>query len=180
MPRAGYHRWLVASMLTALAVTVGYLFAPVPNLELITAVIVAAGFLTGPGFGLLTGAAAMLIYSLFNSWGAPMPLLLLAQITGMALAGAVGGLLPPLRWLERPPMIRGALFGLIGFVLTLVYDIMTTLSFAPVLTGGDSGKILAIFINGALFYGLHLLSNTLIFALLLPLLLERLRPFIRR
>lgn len=180
MPRAGYHKWLVASMLTALAVTVGYLFALVPNLELITAVIVVSGFLTGPGFGLLIGAAAMLIYSLFNNWGAPMPLLLLAQMAGMALAGAAGGLLPLRGWLERPPVIRGAFFGLLGFVLTLVYDILTTLSFALVVTGGDFGKILAIFINGALFTGLHLLSNTLIFALLLPLLLERLRPFIRR
>jgi len=43
------------------------------------------------------------------------------------------------------------------------------------MAGGEAGKIWASFLYGMAFYGLHLLSNTLIFALLLPLLLERLR-----
>lgn len=173
--RAGYYNWLLAALLVALCVTVGYLFLAIPNVEMFTAAVFVSGFLTGAGRGTLIGAAAALLFSFFNPYGAAAPPLLLAQIAGTALAGLAGGLVQRARWLERPVWIRTALFGCTGLFLTLIYDVLTTLSFAVIMAGGEAGKIWASFLYGMAFYGLHLLSNTLIFALLLPLLLERLR-----
>jgi hypothetical protein len=178
--RAGYHKWLLAAMLIALCVTIGYLFLFIPNLELFTAAVVASGFLTGPGLGLLIGAAAALLFSLFNPYGAPTPPLLLAQIAGMALVGWSGGWLRRPVWQDRSLAAKAFFLGAIGFILTLIYDVLTTLSFALVMAGGDARKIWASFIYGMGFYGLHLLSNTLIFALLLPPLLQRLRHITTR
>jgi hypothetical protein len=178
--RAAYHRWLLAALLVALCVTIGYLFLAIPNVEMFTAAIFASGFLVGAGLGALIGAISALLFSLFNPYGAPTPPLLIAQITCMALTGAVAGWLRNCGWLARPAWARAALFGMLGFLLTLIYDVLTTLSFALIMTGGEAKKIWASFIFGLGFYGLHLLSNTLIFALLVPLLLERLRRITTR
>jgi hypothetical protein len=178
--RAGYYYWLLAALLVALSVTVGYLFIAIPNVEMFTAAVFVSGFLTGPGRGALIGAAAALLFSLFNPYGAAAPPLLLTQIISMALTGLAGGLVQRARWLERPVWIRTALFGGAGLLLTLIYDVLTTLSFAIIMAGGDAAKVWASFVYGMAFYGLHMISNTLIFALLLPLLLERLRFIITR
>jgi len=178
--RAGYYNWLLSALLVALCVTVGYLFLAIPNVEMFTAAVFVSGFLTGAGRGALIGAAAALLFSLFNPYGAAAPPLLLAQITGMVLTGLAGGLVQRTHWLGRPVWIRTALFGGAGLLLTLIYDVLTTLSFALVMAGGKAEKVWASFVYGMAFYGLHLFSNTLIFALLLPLLLERLRFIINR
>ncbi len=172
-----YYKWLLAALLVALCVTLGYLFLAIPNLEMFTAGVFASGFLTGPGIGLVIGALSALLFSLFNPYGAPTPPLLLAQILGIALAGTVGGWMRNGRWLARPPWAQALLFGGLGFILTLIYDILTTLSFALLIAGGDSRQIVTAFISGMAFYGIHLLGNTLVFALLLPALLQRLRRF---
>jgi len=172
--RPFYYKWLLAALLVALCVTLGYLFLAIPNVEMITAAVFASGFLAGSRLGTLIGAAAALLFSLFNPYGAPTPPLLLAQMTSMALTGMAGGWLRHTRWLTWTPWMRALASGGAGFVLTLVYDVLTTLSFAVLMAGGDLRKIWASFIYGMAFYGLHLLSNTLTFALLLPVLLQRL------
>lgn len=173
--RVPYHRWLRAALLVALCVAAGYLFVAIPNVEMFTAAVFVAGYLCGPGLGVLIGAISALLFFLFNPYGASPPPLLAAQIISISLVGWTGGKLQKSDMLVRPPWARAALFGATGFVLTLMYDVLTTLSFALFLADGVPGKIWAIFIAGSFFSGLHLLSNSLIFALLLPLLLERLR-----
>jgi hypothetical protein len=170
----GYHKWLLAALLIALCVAIGYLFLAIPNLEMFTAAVFTSGFLTAPVAGGLIGAASALLFSLFNPYGAPTPLLLLAQMAALALTGLTGGWLYRSRWRERPAWWQAGVLGALGFALTLCYDILTTLSFALMMSGGEVRKIWASFVYGMAFYGLHLLSNTLIFTLLLPLLLGRL------
>jgi len=167
-----YHIWLTAAICIALAVTMGYLLAPVPNVELMSATLFISGALLGAPAGAGTGASAALIFSLLNPMGTAAPPLLLAQMSGMAIIGATGGLAAGLRAAGRR---RSLLFGCIGITVTLLYDLLTTLSFAPFVAGGDPAAWLALFAAGAPFYLIHLSVNGMVFALLVPLVLDRVR-----
>ena len=61
---------LLASLLVATAVALGYALAAVPNVELMTVTVFIAGYLLGAGAGVLVGMAAIALYSTFNPLGA--------------------------------------------------------------------------------------------------------------
>ena len=79
------------ALLVAVSVAVGYLLAPVPNFELISACIFTAGVLQGVRRGAVVGALAELLYSSLNPYGAaPLPLLV-SQVLGMTAIGVFTG-----------------------------------------------------------------------------------------
>ena len=152
----------------------GYLFLSIPNVELVTATVFIAGFLLGPLVGSVVGVVTEIIYSGLNPMGMAAPNLLIAQIVGMAVTGYVGGLVRRNGWHEKTTIARLFIFGATGFILTLVFDVLTTLSFVIIMSGGDLNKILSSFAFGMGFYVIHIGVNTAIFAVLVPLLLSRL------
>ena len=60
-------RALLASLLVAVAVSLGYVLAAVPNVELMTVTVFVSGFLLGPKFGVGIGAASVVLFSVFKS-----------------------------------------------------------------------------------------------------------------
>jgi energy-coupling factor transport system substrate-specific component len=165
-------------MLTAVGVILGYLFLSIPNVELVTATVFIAGFFLGPLFGFIVGILTEFIYSALNPMGMAAPNLLIAQILGMALAGYVGGIARQTGWYEKAPLVRIILFGTAGFLITLIFDVLTTLSFTLIMSGGDLNKILSSFLFGMTFYFIHIIINTVVFAILVPLLISRLSQFV--
>jgi hypothetical protein len=170
---------LLSAVFVALSLTLGYLFLLIPNVEFLTASVFISGYWVGPLYGALVGLLAEWIFSMTNPMGAPTLPLLLAQMFAMMLVGWMGGWARKLNWMKQPDLRRLLLFAVAGFVLTLIFDVLTTLSFALFMFGADYSKILSSFIYGALFYGIHLAGNTLIFALVIPFLLQRLATIIR-
>jgi hypothetical protein len=166
---------ILMAIFIGLAIAGGLVMAQIPNVELITAVIFLSGMMLGMGRGIIVGAVAEFLYSFFNPYGAAAPPLLIAQIISMTLVGATGGLIQ--NWFGRriPP---AWLLGILGFILTFIFDLLTTLSFTLVAGLGFSGFLTAAAF-GLYFYVLHQISNTLIFALLLPICVRQLRhlPF---
>ncbi|MBD3384603.1 ECF transporter S component [candidate division KSB1 bacterium] len=162
---------VLAALLTGLAVAVGFVFIYIPNIELFTASVFIAGYILGPAYGILVGVLSRLIFSLLNPMGMSSPPLLLAQLFSMLLVGWTGGLFRRLRVSGLP---RVALFGVAGFLLTLIYTVLTTLSFLIVSVGFDRQKILSTFAIGTIFTTVHVIGNAIIFSLLVPLILKRL------
>jgi energy-coupling factor transport system substrate-specific component len=166
-------RLILSGVLSALCIVIGYLFLLVPNVEMITAAVFISGAIVGPGYGTLAGAVAELVYSLFNPYGAAAPPLLLVQVFCFALIGFMGG------WAGRRTWQRSAstmiLFGGLGLVLTLMFDLLTTLSFSLFLTDFELKKTAAFFISGAPFYLIHGGVNVIIFAAVVPWILPRLQ-----
>jgi hypothetical protein len=156
-------------MFVALAVAMGYIFLAVPNVEMISATVFIAGAVSGPLYGALIGGAAELLFSLFNPMGTAAPPLLVAQVLSFVVIGLIGGCvgLPRRAALWRKTIV----YGICGFALTLLYDVLTTLSFSLFIAGDDLAKIVAIFTTGALFYITHMLVNTIIFSTIVPILL---------
>lgn len=162
----------LAALFTAIAVVLGYLFLTVPNVELVTATVFVSGFVLGPLHGCIVGIVTEVIYSGLNPMGMATPNLLIAQALGMALAGYVGGLFHRRRWHLRPALVRYLIFGLAGFLITLVFDVLTTLSFALFMSEPNLNKIMSSFIIGMSFYIVHLVINTVVFAGLVPIILS--------
>ncbi len=167
---------ILASLLTALSVTVGYIFLLIPNVELITATVFISGFIMGPLFGAIIGIIAEFLFSMFNPYGVPMFPLLMAQIITFGFIGFVGGIYR-LTFNKKKSYITRFIFpALYGFVLTLIYDILTSLSYVVFATDVNIKKIITMFISGMVFYMTHAGVNTLIFATIVPILLIRLQP----
>jgi len=164
-----HRKIILMAVFTALAVAIGQ--DPFINIELVSATIFLSGFVLGAKCGLVIGAMAMFLFSSFNMFGPPSPPLLVAQILSMMLTGLSGGLLQNFFKPRVPP---AWLLGLAGWALTFVYDLLTTVSSIFILKTGWPG-FLAALATGAFFFMLHQISNTAIFALLLPVLIRRLR-----
>lgn len=175
-----YKGMITAAMLTALCAALGFVFISVPNIELITAGIFISGFLMGPAYGAVIGLMSEFIFSVFNPYGASALPLLLAQIIVMSLVGFTGGLIRTRFWFKYSSMKRHIITALCGMLLTLIYDLLTTLSFGVFIAGGNSQKLLTIFSTGILFYLIHMSINTMIFGILVPILFNRLHPFQNR
>ncbi len=164
------HRHIILiAIFIALAVAVGQ--DPIPNVELVSATIFLSGMMLGAKNGVLVGAMATFLFSFFNAYGPAAPPLLVAQIISMMLVGLAGGWMRHLWGEQIPP---AWLLGFAGWALTFVYDLLTTLSSIIIVATGRTGFITAV-ASGFYFFLLHQASNLLIFALVLPYLLRRLR-----
>lgn len=172
--RGSIRKPVLLGLFTGTAVGAGYLLAGVPNVELMSLLIALAGGALGAGFGAACGAIAAILYSLGSPFGAPVPLLLAAQAVGFAWVGVVGaigaggmaGLLTGgARW-------RAAWLGaLLGVTATVGYEILTNLA----IIGSFDLEPRVVLLGAVPFFLVHCAVNAVSFALLLPLLLPRLR-----
>ena len=107
---------------------------------------------------------ARLVFSVANPYGPPHPWILVAQVFGAALVGALGGIARP--WLlgasESPAARRGRTVLLLacGFLATLLYDALTNV--AQGIAFGSFAVSIALGVIPALQ---HMASNLILFAL---------------
>jgi hypothetical protein len=149
-----------AALFIALATGLGFAGAILPNVELVTITIFLGGAATGPLVGAAIGVAAELLVSGLNPLGPALPLVVAAQLGGMAVAGLAGGLLG--RHLLRLSAIhRVTLLGALGLVITLCFDLLTNLAL-----GVHLGPIRATVVGGLVFSGVHIVANVFVFAVL--------------
>ena len=154
----------------ALAVAGGFALLHVPNCELVTTISFVSGLLLGSARGTCVGALSMLLFSLFNPLGIPFPPVLIAQVLFMGVAGFVGGVWG--KWIRRytfRPLFIGGLAGT-GLILTLLYDVGTNVGFA--LSAGLMSQVLKIIAGGIVFSFIHLVTNTVLFAILVPTMVK--------
>lgn len=163
-----------ASIFAALAIGAGFALLLVPNIELITAIVFCAGMVLGPGWGMLIGAVAEGIFSSLHPLGSGLafPPLLLTQILSMSLVGLCGGLLQPVFARRDYSLVRTLALGGTGFLLTFIFDSLTTLSF-PLSAGFDWPQIATIYLAGIGFTFVHQTANAVIFAVGIPQVLRK-------
>ncbi len=158
-----------ASIFTAMAIGLGFSLIMVPNVELITVIVFLAGLTLGIGWGALVGATAELIFSVLNPFGSGLifPPLLLAQVLSMTIIGITGGLLRPLFFVRQLSKNKIILLAICGFILTFLFDSLTTLSY-PLSAGFDLTQTIGLYISGIGFTILHQVSNAIIFTIGIP------------
>jgi len=161
-------RALLACLLVAVAVSLGFALAGIPNVELVTLVVFVSGFLLGPAYGAGVGALSAALFSLANPLGAALPPLVASQAAGQAVVGVLGGVSGPLLARFRARGIARLAAGGLGFGLTFVYDVITSVGAYATIAGEKSIEGLVKFVAaGILFVGLHLVWNTMLFAVAL-------------
>jgi S1-C subfamily serine protease len=166
------------AVFAGLAAALGYVLSWIPNVELLTFTVFAAGVALGAWRGAAVGALAMAIYSGANPHGSGLaiPPLYAGQVLGAAFAGVLGGASGRL-WSgpRRLAPATGALAGAaLGLAVTFVYQALVVAGLAASLPEARSG-LLAALASNALFSLVHLASNTVVFAVLAPVVLPRLR-----
>ncbi len=167
---------IFASLMIALTAALGYAFAALPNIEFMTLTVFIAGYLLGWRLGMIVGAAAMSLHAAFNPLGFSLPPLMAVQVASFALIGLAGSVVAPL--LKRVPF-RPLVFvsaGMTGFVLTLMYDLSTSMG-AYVVGVGITDGLWKFVIGGVLFMITHQVWNAALFFVALPPMLNVLHPF---
>lgn len=162
----------------AVGLAVGYLLAPVPNVELVTATCFCAGYLLGLGTGVLCSLLIEALFAGFHPMGSSFGLTLVAQCLGMCGAGVSGAIARTLVANARR-IARLSVVTLLGLLATFLFEILTNLAF-PVSAGFSVEQTLASFALAVPFSAIHLLSNTLVFSLVVAPLLPRLQRMIEQ
>lgn len=160
----------------ALFLGLGYIFLYVPNVEFISLIAWLAAFWLGLPAGLLVAVVGEAIFSVMNPMGSSLayPPLFAAQIMAFAVIAVAGGIN---RYFVEffkhgARVLTMGVAAVNGLMVTVVYDSLTTLAF-PVASGFSMEQTIATVIVGIPFMMLHIVSNTIIFALLIPILIPR-------
>jgi len=172
-----------AGIFIALILGIGYTLAFVPNVELVTALIFMAGALLGVKWGIFIGLLGEFLFSALNPMGSGLlfPPMLICQVLAMACVGGVGGLTRKKIKNQEIGTGNKLLIGCLGLLLTLFYDLAVSLAY-PISAGFNFKAIVATLIAGLAFSAIHLVVNTLIFLIIVPVAIHRIYraiPFFR-
>lgn len=164
-----------ASIFTALAIGLGFSLLMVPNVELITVIVFLAGLTLGARWGALVGGTAEFFFSMLNPFGSGLifPPLMVSQVLAMIIVGISGGSLRAVFFKKVYTQKRMLLLAICGFVLTFLFDSLTTLAY-PLSVGFDFTQTLGIYISGIGFTLLHQISNAIIFPIVVPKVVKHL------
>ena len=153
----------------AVAVAMGFSLMLIPNIELITVVVFLSGLYLGIRWGGLVGFTSMAIYSGMNPMGSGLifPPLFAMQIIGMSLVGIIGGIVRPFFFVKHYNAFLLVSLSILGFTVTLIYDMLTLLAY-PIAAGLGFPGLLAALIKGLGFTLIHEISNAIIFIVSVP------------
>ena len=175
MPKLQTWHMTIVAVYTAMTAAVGLLLAPVPNLELISAAIFLGGYLFGLRKGIFIGICGAALFSIFNPIGSGLayPPLLVAQICCYAVL-AVWGAMVSRFLLEERPIRRRLILGGTGLAYTVGYSV--AVSVASFIASGFKPAVWpALLLSGIAASLIHILVNTAIFAMVVPVLMDRVR-----
>jgi len=156
-------------IMTSLCVSTNYLLLIIPNVKLMDLFVFISGYIMGSFSGALVGVLTWLVYGTINPYGFNMPTLI-ATCIGESLYGIVGGLCERfgLRVGSERFHIGSRSFwnvnlrlGIIGFLLTFIYDLFTNLVTAIVF----EVPLFTCIVAGVPFTVTHEVSNFLLFFL---------------
>lgn len=167
LPMQKTRKALLAALLIAATVALGYALAGIPNVELMTITVFISGYLLGAKLGAIVGAVSIAVYSVFNPMGAALPPLFVAQVVAFAVIGIAGSILGGV--VAKLPRVGAIIVaGVTGLVLTSLYDALTNIGAFYSITGEDAPtNLLKFIIGGIVFVVMHLVWNTALFAVAL-------------
>ncbi len=172
-------RMALVGTFTALSVVLGYLLAYIPNIEIFTLMIFLSGFVLNKRYGALIGLLSSIIFTFFNPLGPSPPPLFIYQLIHYSLTGVSGALTKD--FMKNREFFKPkedlyvyqvlVIFGIVGGILTFVFDILSTL-FGGFTVSITIDYFIATYLLGIVFTTVHLIGNILVFVFLLPGLIQ--------
>ena len=158
-------RWVaVTAIMSALALVGNYVLVAIPNVEFGSGVLFVTAYLFGLGMGIWCVFIVSIIYAFFNPWGPFIPTIWITQLIGwifMVLAGTLMGRKDSDEIWSRGRLIELAV---VGAVVTLFFDLITTMGYSLWFTVPYSVALIA----GLMFIAVHVVSNAIIFPAIVP------------
>ncbi|MFQ6095198.1 MAG: hypothetical protein ACE5NN_03535, partial [Candidatus Bathyarchaeia archaeon] len=156
-------------VMTGLCVALNYAMLGFINVKLMDLFVFVSGYLMGPLIGVLVGSLTWLVYGTLNPYGFSLPILFVT-IFGESLYGLAGGLASRFGLVDLSNSqglslskigfwVTNLKFGLLGFLLTFAYDLLTNV-FSGLVVGIP---IVVAIMAGVLFALVHEVSNFLFF-----------------
>lgn len=160
------------ALLVSLALATNYVLISIPNVKLMDFVTFLAGKTLGVAWGAATATLIWLVYGTINPYGfspSILPILIIAELSYCIVGSVVNG-----RFSSLSSKEKFFIYGTIGLLSTLVYDIITNAA-------------VGVLFYGSILYGLitmnfpfpmgimHELSNAVMF----PSLSLALEPYIK-
>ncbi|TFG08460.1 MAG: hypothetical protein EU539_02385 [Promethearchaeota archaeon] len=172
-------RIALLSTFIALSVVLGFVLAAIPNIELFTLMIFLSGFILGKRDGAIIGLMSSFIFVFLNPYGvSPLPLFAY-QIAHYSLVGIIGGAVH--NYLKKKDYFKPEddlyvfpiilIFAIIGGLITIIYDILSTLIGALTIFGTIE-TFWPTYILGLPFTIVHTIGNILGFIFILPGLIQ--------
>jgi len=162
MSQMNVQRISLVAILVSLSVATNYVLIGVPNVKIMDFIVFMGGFCLGPFAGASIGIFTWAVYGAINPYGF-IPQIWLATMFSEAIYGLIGGLLGKnlaSSNVDNQRLRLSIFLGTTGFILTLIYDLITNVVYALTL---DLPIIVTVAL-GAPFAILHELSNAAIFA----------------
>ena len=119
-------RLALASALIATSVSTRIILVSLPNIKLVSFITILSGIIGGPFLGSLVGLFSMLLTDIFY-FG--VGLWIVATSLSMSLIGILSGFI----WYKSSNIPSKLQLGIFGCLLTLLYDILTSILSLPVL-----------------------------------------------
>lgn len=146
------------ALFSALAYVLALASVYIPNVSLIFVAIFACGAMFGRKTGMAAGGLGMFLWTVFNPFGMAAVPIMIAQIIGMILVGALGATVSG-TIIMRKVIGRGFwLFGLLGLASGLVFQALVSAvnawlfrPFWESLTAGLVFSLMTIVSNGLIF-----------------------------
>lgn len=156
-------------VMAAVVIASNYLLIGVVNVKFMDLIVFACGYVMGASFGGVLGGLIWLVYGSLNPYGFE-PFMFATTMTMEGLIGISGGFVRSVMdvGVSRKPDLR---LSVIGFALTLIYDIVTNIVSA--LTIGI--PIPVALVSGIPFMLVHELSNAVFFGFGGPPLINSMR-----
>ncbi len=153
------------AVFSALVFAGSYMAVWIPNVNPCFFIIFTAGFVWGAWAGITVGVIGFFLWAILNPYGPSPPFLLLSQLVGISFSGLIGaitaGVLRPCRWSFKTAIILAiAGFGS-GLCYHLAVDSVDALIYQP---------FWPRLIGGLVFSLITVLSNTIMFPVLYPVL----------
>ena len=152
----------IIATFVSLCVATNYALVGVPNVKVMDFIVFIGGFCFGPFAGALMGVLSWAVYGAINPYGFVFQVWV-ATMFSEAIYGLLGGLLGKSLAstnFSDERLNLSIFFGTMGFIVTLIYDLVTNVVYASVF----ELPIIVVIIFGTPFTILHEVSNALIFS----------------
>jgi hypothetical protein len=150
--------------MASLALIGNYVLVAVPNVELGTTILFVTAYIFGFAIAASSAVIMSIVFSIINPWGAFIPQIWISQVFGwlfITASGAIMGYEKPREYI--PPKLDPVLL-IMGAFLTLFFDLITNLGYSWAFSIPYEIAV----ITGLPFMIVHIISNALLFSLVVP------------
>jgi hypothetical protein len=154
----------IIAIMASLALVGNYALVAIPNVELGTTILFVTTYLFGFTIGTSSAIIMSIVFSVINPWGAFIPQIWLSQIIGWLFITVSGAIMRKQRPRDYIPPKYDTELMIAGAFLTMFFDLVTNLGYS----WAFSVPYEVALITGLPFMIIHVISNALLFSLVIP------------